>query len=402
MLIVRLFRFLFGYVQFTAGGGFPERFINLCTNGRITLWGITCRDSTLTACTSVLDYRRIRQPARRAGMKMHIMKKCGLPFFLKKRENRMGLFAGAALSVAALFILSTRIWSITVIGNQTVPARQITDVLESYGLKIGAPASGISAASFQMEALERLPELQWIYVNVMGCKAYVEVREIHKKEEPEEYPLCDLVSSSDGTLTTLRVFDGTPCVKEGSAVLKGDILISGIEAGRLGDMLCGAKGYAEAQTILSLKADAGSSELFTRQSRVKTTRALEFFSLTLPLRRRTLPGTVCFKESRFLFLNQTKLPFGVSIYRSYQSREKAARLNKDAAPLLAFARLMEQAERELRYAEIQSADITVYTVGNTAAAKGTFRALQNIGIMRPMELQDTGEVPAAGEDNTPD
>ena len=37
MLILRLFRYLLGYVRFAAWGGFPERFINLCEHNRILL-----------------------------------------------------------------------------------------------------------------------------------------------------------------------------------------------------------------------------------------------------------------------------------------------------------------------------------------------------------------------------
>ena len=51
MLILRLFRYLLGYVRFAAWGGFPERFINLCEHNRILLWDVRSRDGVITACT---------------------------------------------------------------------------------------------------------------------------------------------------------------------------------------------------------------------------------------------------------------------------------------------------------------------------------------------------------------
>ena len=49
MLILRLFRYLFGYVRFAAWSGFPERFINLCEHNKILLWDVRSRDGVITA-----------------------------------------------------------------------------------------------------------------------------------------------------------------------------------------------------------------------------------------------------------------------------------------------------------------------------------------------------------------
>ena len=46
MFLIDLFRFLAGYVLFCAVGGFPERFINLCTAGKIPVWDICPKGDT--------------------------------------------------------------------------------------------------------------------------------------------------------------------------------------------------------------------------------------------------------------------------------------------------------------------------------------------------------------------
>ena len=44
MFIIRLLRFLLGYVKFEATGVFCERFINLCSYGGIKIWAIIKRE----------------------------------------------------------------------------------------------------------------------------------------------------------------------------------------------------------------------------------------------------------------------------------------------------------------------------------------------------------------------
>ena len=50
MILVRLLRWLFGYVTFRGTGDFPERFMNLCAREEINLWEVHCRNGVLYAC----------------------------------------------------------------------------------------------------------------------------------------------------------------------------------------------------------------------------------------------------------------------------------------------------------------------------------------------------------------
>lgn len=39
-MIINFLRLILGFVEFEAKGGFPERFLNLCTVNGITLWQV--------------------------------------------------------------------------------------------------------------------------------------------------------------------------------------------------------------------------------------------------------------------------------------------------------------------------------------------------------------------------
>ena len=72
MFLIRLFRFLSGYVVFSGKGGFPERFINLCSMNGISLWDAKSSSGTLHAKTSIKGYKRLRPCAKKSGMKIRI------------------------------------------------------------------------------------------------------------------------------------------------------------------------------------------------------------------------------------------------------------------------------------------------------------------------------------------
>ena len=81
-MILKLFRYLFGYVVFSAKGGFAERFINLCAVRRINLWDVSLKDNTIRARIGIRDFRRLRGVARKTGVSVSILQKRGLPFYL--------------------------------------------------------------------------------------------------------------------------------------------------------------------------------------------------------------------------------------------------------------------------------------------------------------------------------
>ena len=50
MFLIRLLRWLFGFVRWEAEGGFPERLLNLAARQELPLWGVSRQGETLSAC----------------------------------------------------------------------------------------------------------------------------------------------------------------------------------------------------------------------------------------------------------------------------------------------------------------------------------------------------------------
>ncbi len=228
MIFLQLYRLFFGYVSFTASDGFHERFINLCAKNGILLWNLDIKEDILTACTSVKHYKKIKTCAVRSGTITKINEKHGLPFFAAKHRRRVGLLYAAVFAVSFLAVMSTMVWSIDISGNNRVTDEQILEVLEQAGVRHGALRKSIDPAYARFYSLEKLPDLSYLTVNLIGSCIQVKVSE-HAPEptKPNTAAPCNVVSTVDGQIVTLEVYHGTKLYKSGEAVRAGEVLAGG-------------------------------------------------------------------------------------------------------------------------------------------------------------------------------
>ena len=213
-MLVKLIRYVRGYVTYIARGKFTERLINILNRQGYTYWNIVpCKDG-ISFSVNVREYKRLKKSLYKTGIKTRIKKKVGLPFIIKKYKARKGIFIGAIIFLLITFTLSKFIWVTTVNGNNNVPTTKILNVLNDVGRKV----------------VKQLPELRWISINLTGCKAEVEVKEKYKvpnKVLKNNQP-SNLKCRRDAVVVKSSVLKGTPMVKVGSAVVKGQMLVSGV------------------------------------------------------------------------------------------------------------------------------------------------------------------------------
>lgn len=384
MLIIKLLRYLRGYVSFRAENGFPERFLNLCRRYGIALWNLKSRGGVLTACTDCSSYKKLRTVAKKSGMKMRLSGKFGLPFFIGRHSFRLGVPVGMLTGFAILLVLSSRIWCIQVSGNTSVPAEAIAQAFEQLGVKQGASAAKIESSATEIEASKLMPELSWININIDGCKAYIEVREAVEKPETEEKEgRSNIVASRDGTIVELRPFSGTQEQKIGVAVLKGDLLISGIKENKdLSSSFCKASGYVVAQTNRTLETQIAKNFEAYRKTDVKKSAVLKFFGFSIPLGRQSEGG---YRLEKHLRINSTDLPLGI-VYKINESYGKTElNLSDSRAQRLAWAELLESCADSFRGCEIKS--IAVNTEGGKLKASAT--CLENIAKEQAFEVEES-------------
>lgn len=196
----------------------------------------------------------------------------------------MGLVIGVAAAIITVSYLSTMIWTVSVSGNENISDEQILNVFSSLGVKPGAKRRDINAKEISDEALKIFDgDLSFAVVNLNGSNASVEVRESvpAPKIEDNETP-CNIVASEDGVVTKVQLYSGQEEIKAGSAVLKGNLLISGVKTNQdKTESLVHAAGnvYAEVEkTFLPILKIRNFARL-----RVKNKVCAVFFNVKIPL-----------------------------------------------------------------------------------------------------------------------
>ena len=324
-----LFRLLFGYVRFCAYGGFAERFVNLCDLQKIKVRSLSFNEERLEGFVTARDYKKLRPVAKRSGMRLSCLSKHGLPFFLFKNRNRVGLAIGAAFFAVFMCIMSLFLWSVDTVGSERLSREEILSVAKSFGLREGAfiPKIDVHELSDSM-ITEMNGKLLWAAVNISGCRAVIEVRDYIQKPESKTYgEPCNIVADFDGLLLSLQVYNGTKANREGNGVKKGDLLISGIVENRdLSSVFREARGKITAYHEDSLSFFSPAQEKQRVYLKEDSVNYLRIFSLKIPLGFFKKGGLFEEHESeKQLCLRGVPLPFTlVKCTRLYYKEEEKA------------------------------------------------------------------------------
>lgn len=327
MLIIKIIRYLLGYVNFRAFGGFSDRFLNLCTHDNIPLWNIKNVKGNISASTTINGYLSIRRSARKSGMKLKITEKKGLIFLLKRNKMRVGILIGVCAFVLVTAILSQFIWSVSLVGNVELEQDYLLEAFQEYGVKVGAPVKILDDDEIAQKAVSEIERLSWASVNRKGASVVIEVRE--KTQAPEKYDdetPTNLIAGEDGVIISIDSLYGVEEVKPGSAVTKGDLLISGVVPHPDGsESFVHADGYVKA--LVKYKYTSYGDDFVTyNQVYEKVRTCLFFFGLKIPVGP-DVGDSFFTKHNSFLETEKILIPVG--IITEYGAEFSEAPMNLD-------------------------------------------------------------------------
>ena len=261
MLLIRLLRFLRGYISFTAAEGFPERFLNLCNQAGAAMWDVQCRGNTMRGKTDRRGFARMQPCAGPAGVVLTAEKKTGLPFLLHAYRRRAGLLIGFVLCVGLLSVLSNTLWVIDVAGNHQVAAEDVLRVMASHGVKPGAWRGRLDARDISAAAQRELPGVSWLSLNLRGSRAVVELREALPTGELDPDSPRSIVAAKAGQLKCVEIYTGSAAVRPNQAV-PAEALLAGstVQNADGSARLVRADAYVVARTSIACQAAAARHE----------------------------------------------------------------------------------------------------------------------------------------------
>lgn len=384
--------FLKGYVDFKAEGGFPERFINLCSANGTDIKNVRMFRETINASCSVKAYRKIRKIAKKSGMKVHITGKHGMPFFIHRNRKRTGIIFGFIFMIIATSFLSDRIWVVSVKGNEQIPAEEIINSFYDLGVKTGVRKDSLNPKEIARTALTEVDGLMWDAVNINGCKVTIEIKEQVKKDivpEEDETP-SNIVASNSGQVTRIENFVGTSVVEVGSAVEKGDIIVSGAVINKdesVSFYKAEANVIAKTKNVVSVTIPSVQNMRVYERDRNRV--FVTFFPLRFPVNFVTQPkGKFNFSVSEnFLSSAGGKLPVGITKERYAPYEDRKVKISPGALKLMCAEKYFREIDENYDETVITQTSSEKEFRKDYASIESVFRCIENIAESEAMDLK---------------
>jgi len=392
MLLIKLINYLYGYIYFSANGGFPERFVNLCSNNNIFIWNIQTKNDCLYGCMDIKDYKKIRPLAKKSGMTVRINKKVGLPFFIYHNRHRIALPVCALAFSVAVFFLSQFIWTVEVVGNETIPSEEIISAFNEMGIRPGTKKSSVEASAVAEHSLLLIDGITWASLNIKGCNALIEVKEktTASMQNSNNTIPTNIVSSHSGQIYRIDLYRGTACTKVGSAVEKGDILITGAVTNKDTSVsFHNADAYVSAITSRKNEASTRFFEEKVFYGKTRNRYHIYFFSLTFPInfilnKTENLPVS---ETSSFLEMNDVKMPVGIISEKFICSENIKTSQDKKKASLESLKKFLYQYRKTFSDKKVIESDEKRISDDRSVGYVGNYSCIEKIGEEKQMEIE---------------
>ncbi len=248
-MIIEKFPFLFNNISIMILGDNKERFINLCRNKDVCMWNLRISDDGIICMIKRKQFAALRPICRITGCRVKILKKQGIKYAAFKYRKHYSFIIGIMIAALIIKWVNMYVWDIEFSGNNMYSDQYINNYLASIGIENGIHIRNIDCEWLEHKIREDFDEVTWASVSVSGTKVMIAIKEndgTHIQDKEEIYG--DICSSDDGIVESVIVRSGTPMVKKGDEVTKGQVLVSG--------QIVISDAYGEQMEIIDTQVDA--------------------------------------------------------------------------------------------------------------------------------------------------
>lgn len=350
MFLVHLWNYIRGYVIIIVTGRSLERFINICSKRQMLLWDIVRKDAESASMkASIRGFKLMRPAAKKSGCRVHIKKKCGLPFCLYRFKKKKGFKVGLLLFASLLILSTSIIWDIEIICGKPELIPQVLNVLEVESIGRGSFKRGLDPKNIASRIALEVEGLAWVGVEIKGVKLSVTVKDsIEPPVLIKNNESFNIVAERDGLITNMEVYAGNALVKEGDTVRKGQVLVSGKLQSKNPDF--GTRDvHALGKVIAKTWYESSLPVSMVYTQRLKTQKSHDTVYLRFLDRKLKIGGEPPFEiyetqtVDKFLSPFGIKLPIGLTVETSFEIMERQVDLTMDEAISVA----LETAKKDL-------------------------------------------------------
>lgn len=228
-MFISLFRYLQGYLKICVTGSSPERFLNLCKNKKIDVWGLEARHNAYDMYIRVSGFRKLKPILKKTQTKVTIEGRFGLPFFFHKYRKRKLFFIGIVCCMMLIYSFTFFVWNIDLEGNQTITDEVLLEFLHTQDVTHGMAKRNVDCEKIAKEIRKNFNDIIWVSASLQGTRLFIHVKEntdtfeiATQKEEPS-----DIVADKAGIIKSIVTRNGVPQKTVGDEIQIGDVLVLG-------------------------------------------------------------------------------------------------------------------------------------------------------------------------------
>ncbi|MCF6092826.1 sporulation protein YqfD [Microaerobacter geothermalis] len=275
----------------------------------------------------VKDFHRLRPMLKDTETRIRIMKKKGWPFVAFLGSKRKGFLLGAIFFIVFLYMLSSMVWKIDVVGTEKISKKEVYQAASQIGIRKGAFQWKIPDFKEAREMLlSQLSDAAWVGVEKKGTKIIITVVE---KVKPEKNRLMNprhLVAKKKAMIQKIIVEKGIPQVKPSQWVSKGQILVSGLMGNEDNQEIVVAEGKVLGEiwyeSEINLPLSMTISE-YTGNKKNYWNLLLGNYKIILsPEQSSPYPYFVEKQSKRYLQFFKRKIPFGIEKKTFYEVNQE--------------------------------------------------------------------------------
>ena len=273
-----------------------------------------------------------------------------------------------------------------------IPTAQIESVASELGLKPGVWKKDIQAKLLQEQLMNAFPQTSWLSVNTSGCLIRIELEELSEKPDLEANKrACNILAKATGQILYMEVYAGTPEVKEGDAVVEGQLLLNAVvEDTYGGNTLKHAAGKIIAATQHTFTTQVEmQKEIAQETGHIVTRRSATVFGLRIPLSFTGKPDGTYRLEAEQVRLKVMDSLLPVSFYKEnwIEEMRQVVPVSQEEALQKAREEVAIQQKEQLGDATITAQQETVEVRDGVLYYRVDVNCEENIGVESEVFLQ---------------
>lgn len=343
-------------------------------------------ESALTGRVNFPHKEKLFQAAENCGMTLEIIKRRGIPAMYLRYRKRFGIPCGILIFMIISAVLYSALWSIDISGTSQIPTESIMETLSDAGIHTGVFCDTVDCREVEYILYKAYPGLSWVNVHIVGARMYVDIREVSETEDIKSPQYSNIVASKDGEIINAEIFLGEGRIYPGTAVVKGDLLVSGVVNHRDGSVkFVDSNAQIFARTKSFVLSRMAKSITISRPSECKVYYFPEFFGISIAELFNVKEHNFTITKA-FIADNDVVMPVGIARRFQYCFVEEKIELNESEAFLLCFRDFAASALKMYKSAQVIEKNISIDTSDGTEIY-GEYLTVEDIALKKTFTVE---------------